>query len=339
MRSEPRRIGEPARFYLSITFDDIFVYKTNQNLPIGRTGGNCQDGVATFWEDPNGRVSLTATAVRNALRRAVKVHGLPDIDFGNFSDNEITDSLVQISRFWSMANEMQVSGSATFKGHLNLWRGGTLTHGIWQFLLQEALPYELRTRSGVGPMSCVLARDRTYDTRFLTSKIPQVIRGAMQELRNVLATDPTQILEIEHRDFERISAIVAEDLGFDVQLTRGSKDGGKDLVLRCRDDRGQARSIYVEVKHWSSGKKVGPQELEKLFMVIARDHVDGGLLISTSGFTDPARKLLSGSDKADIIRLIELGEMTSYMREYAPHQAGERNPESLLWEIIRRPLR
>ncbi|GAA4180751.1 hypothetical protein GCM10022252_04080 [Streptosporangium oxazolinicum] len=188
-------------------------------------------------------------------------------------------------------------------------------------------------------MSCVLARDRTYDTRFLTSKIPQVIRGAMQELRNVLATDPTQILEIEHRDFERISAIVAEDLGFDVQLTRGSKDGGKDLVLRCRDDRGQARSIYVEVKHWSSGKKVGPQELEKLFMVIARDHVDGGLLISTSGFTDPARKLLSGSDKADIIRLIELGEMTSYMREYAPHQAGERNPESLLWEIIRRPLR
>lgn len=160
----------------------------------------------------------------------------------------------------------------------------------------------------------------------------------MQELRNLLATDPTQIFEVEHRDFERISAIVAEDRGFDVQLTRGSKDGGKDLVLRCRDDGGQARSIYVEVKHWSSGKKVGPQELEKLFTVIARDHVDGGLLISTSGFTDPAPKLLASSDSADMVRLIKLGKMTSYIREYAPHQARTGNPEALLWEIIRRPL-
>ncbi|SEN21686.1 restriction endonuclease [Nonomuraea pusilla] len=324
------------RFYLSLSFNDIRIDDSRKNMPVANIGGGCRDGVATFWRQPDGRVSLSGTAIRFALLRAVRANGLPEVDFGYLSSNEAIDSLIQVSRFWATAQESSLLKSMTFEGSLNLWRGGTLAHGVWQSLLRDALPKELRVRHGQGPSCCTLSKVRAYEAGFLTSKVSQVVRGAMHQLISILAADPAQIFEVEHRDFERIAAIVAEDLGFDVRLTRGSKDGGKDLILKCRDELGQIRSIYVEIKHWSSGKKVGPQELRKLLTVIARDQVDGGLLISTSGFTNPAQKLLADLDKSDTVRLVELGEISTYMREYA--STSPTVPETLLREIIRRPL-
>jgi Restriction endonuclease len=135
------------------------------------------------------------------------------------------------------------------------------------------------------------------------------------------------------------TAKVAEDLGFDVELTRGSKDGGRDLLLRCRDVSGTTKCIFAEVKHWASGKRVGPRELQDLLTVVARDSADGGVLISTSGFTMPAKQLAATYELAELVRLIDLDEMVTYFRESAtPSRRAAIPPTSLLAEFVRKPL-
>ena len=84
-------------------------------------------------------------------------------------------------------------------------------------------------------------------------------------------------------------AEVFHGIGFEVTLTPPSKDGGKDLVLRCQSN-GTKKTYFVELKHWISGEKVSRGFVRK-FEIIVRKHADDGLLISTSGFTKSLTKI------------------------------------------------
>lgn len=109
-----------------------------------------------------------------------------------------------------------------------------------------------------------------------------IVRGAMRDLARRLAERPEELPTIEWRDLERILRETFEVLGFNVVLTRSSKDGGFDLELTST--AAGAKNVYlVEVKHWSK-QKPGSSHLKKLIEVTASRKATGGLLLSTSGF-------------------------------------------------------
>ena len=68
------------------------------------------------------------------------------------------------------------------------------------------------------------------------------------ELVRAIAEDPAALIRIEWREMERVVATVLSRLGFEVTLTPGSKDEGKDVIAESYD-AGQKRSYIVEVKH------------------------------------------------------------------------------------------
>jgi energy-coupling factor transporter ATP-binding protein EcfA2 len=98
-----------------------------------------------------------------------------------------------------------------------------------------------------------------------------------------IAKDPRTLRYIEWRELEKIIAASLETIGFTVELTPGSKDGGKDIVATCRV-KDKKHVFYVEIKHWHSARP-GTRHVSAFVEVNVRDGTDGGLFLSSSGYT------------------------------------------------------
>jgi restriction endonuclease Mrr len=99
-----------------------------------------------------------------------------------------------------------------------------------------------------------------------------------------IAKNPFALKMIEWRTLERVIATALEGIGFDVELTPSSKDGGKDVIAKCFVN-GVRHKYYIEIKHWISGKKVGQRDVSQFIEVNLRDNTNGGLFLSTSGYS------------------------------------------------------
>jgi restriction system protein len=70
-------------------------------------------------------------------------------------------------------------------------------------------------------------------------------------------------LKIEWRDVERVVAEIFSGIGSKVELIPSSKDGGKDVILECKEN-GTSKTYTIEIKHWRSGQRVGEKKIKNL---------------------------------------------------------------------------
>ena len=142
----------------------------------------------------------------------------------------------------------------------------------------------------------------------------KLIEYTTKELAKIVAENAKALRDLEWRDLERLLGEVFDGIGFKVELTRSSKDGGKDLVLEFV--AGDVISkYYVEVKHWTSGKLVGPNIVRDFLSVIVRDNCAGGLLIATEGFSSNMAETITEIDRRQLI-LGDKTTVTSLCRTY-----------------------
>lgn len=153
----------------------------------------------------------------------------------------------------------------------------------------------------------LLALARTVDTPASTplSPIAELIRGFGETAAKLVAENPDSLDELEWRDLERMMTTVLDGLGFSAELTPASKDGGKDIILSLRTDSG-LRTYIIELKHWRSGKRVGQNSVREFVNVVAREQREGGLFLSTYGFTERAFESLTEIERS----LVKLGGKT-----------------------------
>jgi restriction system protein len=110
-----------------------------------------------------------------------------------------------------------------------------------------------------------------------------IVRAMAEALCEVVAKDASYLKDVEWRDLERLIAVALGAIGFAVELTRSAKDGGKDIIVRCKIGA-VSKVFYVEIKHWADSRP-GLADVTSFVEVNARDATDGGLFLSTSGYT------------------------------------------------------
>jgi hypothetical protein len=117
----------------------------------------------------------------------------------------------------------------------------------------------------------------------LGRSVELVIRDAMRKAALRIANSPTELYMLEWRDLERLLLEVFEGIGFEVNLTRPSKDNGFDLQITHREN--ECVQVYlVEVKHWKAPSRPGSSVYADFVDVVMREGAEKGLLLSTSGF-------------------------------------------------------
>lgn len=108
---------------------------------------------------------------------------------------------------------------------------------------------------------------------------------ALGEVRAHLARTFTDIYSLSPRRFEEVIAAIYRNLGWEVALTKQTRDGGVDLYCLSNSS---GRVCIVECKRYAKEKTVGISTLDRLIGVQVRTGADEAHLVTSSHFTQPA---------------------------------------------------
>lgn len=96
------------------------------------------------------------------------------------------------------------------------------------------------------------------------------------------------ILNLTPREFELLIASLYEHLGYEVQVTPATRDGGKDIIARIKREDGD-EVVYVECKLYKT-TELDVTIIRALFGVISYDHVNRGVIFCTGYVSEKLKK-------------------------------------------------
>jgi len=115
---------------------------------------------------------------------------------------------------------------------------------------------------------------------------------ALEEVNELLiqhlARRPELMHDIHPRKFEELVAAMFRSMGYEVEITPRSKDGGRDLLAFQKTGVGTLVTL-VECKRFSPDRKVGVSLVRSLYGVVEHERASHGVLATTSSFTRGAR--------------------------------------------------
>ncbi len=200
---------------------------------------------------------------------------------------------------------------------------------------ERSLPIEIEL-ADLDTLEAWVERLKIVEDTSLAEEVQLILAETSGRFAKMIAKNPNVLDELEWRDIERVMAEVFAGIGFSVELTPGSKDGGKDIVLQCTV-KGKRRDYIVELKHWRSQQRVGGGHLRNFLKVIVKEQRNAGLFLSTYGYCDNAfeqlseieRKKLRFGDQSKIIGLCQ-----TYTRTTTGLLQSESLPEVLFESTV-----
>jgi hypothetical protein len=128
-------------------------------------------------------------------------------------------------------------------------------------------------------------------SRFATSSPQNTFHLALLEPDLVLALskDPSLMHKLDWRSFERTLAQILERLGYEIELQRGTKDGGVDIFAISKQGIFGRERYLVQAKRWS--EPVGIEPVREIIFLHSHHRMTKSCLASTSRFTRGAWSL------------------------------------------------
>jgi hypothetical protein len=144
----------------------------------------------------------------------------------------------------------------------------------------------------------------------LNPSIIQVGGLASRYIMERLGTNPELLKDLNRRLFEEVIAEIFHRLGYEVELTKRTRDGGKDIIAVRTIDSVAIRYL-IECKRPDPGKPIGVSTVRELLGVSVDDPTTKALLVTTTSFTRDANLLidrhrwhLEGKAYEDVVKWI-----------------------------------
>jgi hypothetical protein len=132
------------------------------------------------------------------------------------------------------------------------------------------------------------SEDETYYESDDRATVPQpIILDINKELLKYIAKHPEALYDISPRKFEELIADIIKDMGFDVELTKMTRDGGRDIVAHVRNKL-TSMLMYVECKHFAKDRPVGVDIIRQVIGVKELYKPNKSLIVTSSFFTKDA---------------------------------------------------
>ncbi len=116
---------------------------------------------------------------------------------------------------------------------------------------------------------------------------PKLI-AVTNDLISKLKINPEDIYKLTPRKFEELIAEILKDRGWEVELTKETRDGGKDIIARRETDVGRLLCL-VEAKKYRKDRPVGVSLIRNLYGTLCDANATSGMIVTTSTFTQDAQ--------------------------------------------------
>lgn len=179
----------------------------------------------------------------------------------------------------------------------------------------ESLSFVLNNSSGaqtVGEPGFEYLREiySVEDVRQFYESIPELV--------SALKSSPYLLRDLSPREFEEVVAEVFRAKGFVVDLTKRTRDGGKDIIALHTDELGIRSKYFIECKHYADNHKVGVEIVRALYGVMnIKDGPNKTVLVTTSTFSSDAKGFVESeaASKWDIT-LADYDDILRWLSDY-----------------------
>ena len=124
--------------------------------------------------------------------------------------------------------------------------------------------------------------------RELITEIKPHIIHTNEALLEHLQQQPDLLYQLPSRKFEELVADLLTNLGYDIELTPATRDGGKDILAQMNTPHGNILCL-VEVKRHRADRPVGVALVRQLYGTLVDADATSAMLVTTSSFTSDAR--------------------------------------------------
>lgn len=126
------------------------------------------------------------------------------------------------------------------------------------------------------------------ETEIITNVSPIII-SENQRLITELKKNPSNLYRITPRDFEKLLAELLTDMGWEVELTKQTRDGGSDILAYLNTELGRLLCL-VEAKQYRKDRKIGVGLVRTLYGTLCDAQANSAMLVTTSSFSSVAKK-------------------------------------------------
>ncbi len=123
--------------------------------------------------------------------------------------------------------------------------------------------------------------------QFITAVKP-IIVSANHNLIESLKKQPAHLQNLTPREFEVLLADLLNDMGWEVELTKQTRDGGADILAYLNTEVGRLLCL-VEAKHYREDRKVGVDLVRTLYGTLCDAQANSAMLVTSSSFTSDAK--------------------------------------------------
>ena len=120
-------------------------------------------------------------------------------------------------------------------------------------------------------------------------KIISDIKAIEKDLIKLIKKNPRDIYTLTPREFEKFIAELYSKNGYNVVLTKETRDGGKDFIITNKSVLGN-QLVYGQCKQKRSDKPVGISVIKELHSTVVMEKATAGIVVTSSYFSADATK-------------------------------------------------
>lgn len=122
----------------------------------------------------------------------------------------------------------------------------------------------------------------------LLDAVEAINRDLLYQLRRT----PRDLDNLSPRAFEELIADLLREMGYAVELTRASKDGGVDIFARLATSSGSFLAV-IDCKRYRIDRRIGVDKVRALAGLVWQECAEHAAFVATTYATGPARKWLA----------------------------------------------
>jgi restriction system protein len=162
-----------------------------------------------------------------------------------------------------------------------------------------------------------LSDDSPAEKKSLIAVARPVIISANEAIIAGLKRQPRDVFKLTSRQYEELVAELLHDIGYEITLTKATRDGGKDILASMKTELGEFLCL-VEAKHYREDRKIGVSLVRTLYGTLCDYQASSAMLVTTSSYSRDAR-VLQEKHKYEL-SLRDYTDVAGWIQRYGTHK-------------------